>query len=213
MTLNVPCNIMKLPLVIVYSFSHAHTGRILKQEQHINNTRTDRVTYNFLLKSTHKSCRQISDNQHLQLYFICFEMLTLSNDSQSGLLGLSCISTTTVTDDRFYSDLIVGNAQFLRFSFLAVICTLDRHQLQGNFQSLLFNFVVLHSYILRRLYICNTHNSNKMAPNEVQPYGAAFFSLCSLSQILAIFTSHTTHCASSLTQPCPSPCSLLSSLL
>lgn len=163
MTLNVPCNIMKLPLVIVYSFSHAHTGRILKQEQHINNTRTDRVTYNFLLKSTHKSCRQISDNQHLQLYFICFEMLTLSNDSQSGLLGLSCISTTTVTDDRFYSDLIVGNAQFLRFSFLAVTYTLDRHQLQGNFQRLLFNFVVLHSYILRRLYICNTHNSNKMA--------------------------------------------------
>lgn len=92
MTPNVPWYIMKLAMVIVYSFSHARTGRVLNQEQHINNTRTDRMTYNFLLKSTHKSCLQIRDNQQLPFDFIgrCLEMLTLSNDSQSRLLELSC---------------------------------------------------------------------------------------------------------------------------
>lgn len=83
MTLNVPCNIMKLALVIVYSFSHAYTGRVLNQEQHINNTTIGRMTHNFLLKSTHKSCMQILDNNHRQFYFIWrhFEMLTPNNDS------------------------------------------------------------------------------------------------------------------------------------
>lgn len=75
---------------------------------------------------------------------------------------------------------------------MAVICTLDRRELQGNFQGLLFNFVILHSYILKRPpIICNTQNSNKMVLTEVQPPAAAFLPACSVSQILPMFTSHT----------------------
>lgn len=83
-TLNVLYNIIKQAVVILHSFSHAYIGTVLNQEKHINNTTADRMTYNFLLKGTHKSCMQILDNQQLQFYFIwrSFETLTPSNDSQ-----------------------------------------------------------------------------------------------------------------------------------